>query len=81
MAGYHLKKIKKGKLGELSKIREELEEAYDAQAQNAKIMLLIELSDMIGAIEAVAEKNGSSLADLIKMQQITKRAFISGARK
>lgn len=56
MAGYHLRKISKGVLGELSKVKEELEEAEDAQAQGVKIMLLVELSDMIGAIKAVAEK-------------------------
>lgn len=81
MAGYHLKKIKKGVLGELSKIREELEEAEDAQVQGVKIMLLVELSDMIGAIKAVAEKQGCTLEDLIKMQEVTERAFKSGARK
>lgn len=81
MAGYHLRKISKGVLGELSKVKEELEEAEDAQAQGVKIMLLVELSDMIGAIKAVAEKNGSSLEDLLAMQQVTERAFKSGERK
>lgn len=81
MAGYHLRKISKGVLGELSKIKEELEEAEDAQAQGVKIMLLVELSDMIGAIKAVAEKNGSSLEDLLAMQKVTERAFKSGERK
>ena len=81
MAGYHIKKIKKGVLGELSKIREELEEAEDSQEQGVKIMLLVELSDMIGAIKAVAEKNGSTLEDLIAMQKVTERAFKSGSRK
>jgi hypothetical protein len=81
MAGYHLKPIKKGVLGELSKIREELEEAEDSVEQGVQIMLLVELSDMIGAIKAVAEKNGSTLDDLIKMHQVTERAFKSGSRK
>lgn len=81
MAGYHLRKIPKGVLGELSKIKEELEEAEDALAQGVKIMLLVELSDMIGAIKAVAEKNGSSLEDLLAMQAVTERAFKSGERK
>lgn len=81
MAGYHLRKINKGVLGELSKIKEELEEAEDAQSQGVKIMLLVELSDMIGAIKAVAEKNGSSLEDLLAMQAVTERAFKSGERK
>ena len=81
MAGYHLRDIKKGTLGELSKVREELEEAEDSQEQGVKIMLLVELSDMIGAIKAVAEKNGSTLEDLIEMHKVTERAFKSGARK
>lgn len=79
--GYHLKQIPKGKLGDLSKIQEELDEAKDAEDQGIKLMLLIELSDMIGAIKAVAEKNGSSLNDLIKMQEVTERAFKSGHRR
>ena len=79
--GYHLKKIKKGKLGELSKIREELEEAEDSEKQGAKIMLMIELSDMIGAIEAVGEKLGVSLEDLLKMKELTQRAFRTGERE
>lgn len=78
---YHLDEIKRGVLGELSKVREELDEAIDAEKQNCKIMLLVELSDMIGAIEAVAEKNGSTLEDLLTMQKITKRAFVSGHRE
>lgn len=79
--GYHISKIEKGTFGELSKIKEELDEAFDAEKQGVKIMLLLELSDMIGAIKAVAEKNGSSLDDLIKMQKITERVFLDGSRK
>lgn len=78
---YHLNKIKKGTLGELSKIQEELDEAKDAEEQGSKIMLLLELSDLIGAIKLVAEKNGCSLTDLIKMSELTERAFKSGSRK
>lgn len=62
--GYHRIKIKKGKFGELSKIREELEEAEDAEYQKQDIMLLIELSDMIGAIRGVADKYGMSIDQL-----------------
>ena len=54
--GYHLKKIKKGKLGTLDKIQEELDEAYDSEAQGVKIMTAVELSDLIGAVEAYAKK-------------------------
>lgn len=56
--GFHQKEIKKGVYGELSKIEEELNEAYDALEQGQDLMLLIELSDMIGAIEGVAKKYG-----------------------
>lgn len=79
--GYHLDQIKRGIFGELSKVQEELDEAADAQKQGCRIMLLVELSDLIGAVEAVAEKNGSSLDELISMQKITKRVFQSGHRE
>lgn len=80
--GYHLKKIKKGKLGESSKIREELEELIDAEEQECKIMAMVELSDLYGAMEVYAKKQfGLSMKDVIKMSKITKRAFKSGARK
>lgn len=82
MAGYHLKAITKGQLGLSSKIREELEELEDAEAQNCKIMALLELSDLIGAIEAYLQKQypNLNLEDLIKMSKITQRAFQSGER-
>jgi hypothetical protein len=82
--GYHLTEIKKGKLGDLSKIQEELEEVKDAEKQGSKIMTLIELSDMFAATERYLDKhfNGTvSLNDLIKMANITHRAFESGERK
>lgn len=80
--GYHLVAIEKGELGELSKIQEELNEALDAQTQNAKIMVLVELSDMVGALEAYLNKHhpGTTLDDLKTMAGITQRAFASGRR-
>ena len=54
--GYHLTEIKKGTIGELSKIVEELKEFKDAQYQSAKIMILVELSDLIGAIDLYNKK-------------------------
>lgn len=79
--GYHLTEIAKGTLGELSKIREELDEAVDAEQQGVKIMVAVELADMIGAIKAYAEsKLGMSLDDLIAMQKVTERAFKNGRR-
>jgi hypothetical protein len=80
--GYHIKKIKKGILGESSKILEEVLELQDAEDQNCKIMALVELSDLIGAISLYLKKNypDISLDDLVKMSEITARAFKSGDR-
>ena len=80
--GYHLMEIKKEKFGTLEKIQEELYEALDASQQNCKIMVGIELSDLIGAVEEYAKRElNLTLDDLIKMKDITKRAFESGHRK
>ena len=79
--GYHQKIIQKGVLGEPSKIREEFEEFMDSVAQDNPVMALIELSDLIGAIEAYAEKNNVTLDNLITMKNATKRAFETGHRK
>lgn len=82
--GYHVRQIEKGELGEYSKIREEFEEFTDAHEQGNKVMELIELSDILGAIEFyLREKyNGSvTMQNLQKMSETTQRAFISGARK
>lgn len=82
MSGYHLKKIEKGVVGELSKIKEELEECFDAEAQGCKVMVIVELSDLVGAINHYLSKNypSISLQDLNKMAEITKRAFDNGRR-
>ncbi|MBC7982038.1 hypothetical protein H7X65_03095 [Candidatus Parcubacteria bacterium] len=81
--GYHIDVIKKGEVGKSSKILEEVMELIDAEKQECKIMILVELSDTIGAIEYYLQKNnfGVGIADLKKMSDITKRAFINGHRK
>lgn len=81
--GYHKRKIKKGKYGKFSKIREEFEEFQDALEQNNKVMALVELSDLIGAIEKYVENKfpGISINDLIIMNRATKSAFTEGSRK
>lgn len=79
--GYHQRIIKKGVIGEVSKIREELEELEDAQEQGVKIMIACELSDLFGAIEAFAETQGLTMADLEKMSNLTRSAFREGHRK
>lgn len=80
--GYHIHQITRGNYGYLSKIREELDEAFDAELQGCKLMCLIELSDMIGAVEGYLEKfhPGTSLQDLIDMKNVTRRAFKNGIR-
>lgn len=80
--GYHIRKIKKGKFGEWSKVREEFEECEDAIAQDIKVMVLMELSDLMGAIEAyVRQQHNMSLKDLRKMAKVTSRSFKTGKRK
>lgn len=80
--GYHLAHIQKGELGELSKVREELDEAFDAQQQQASVMVLVELSDMLGAVQAYLEKHHPSITmdDLMRFSMITQRAFKNGRR-
>lgn len=78
---YHINEIKKGVLGEYSKVQEELAEYEDACAQGIKVMAMCELADLIGAIEALADQQyGLSLDDLIRMKDVTRRAFLSGRR-
>ena len=81
-SGYHTTKIEKGELGIISKIFEELHELQDAEKQNCKIMALVELSDLYGAIELYLEKNfpDTTMNDLKQMSNITKRAFKNGHR-
>jgi hypothetical protein len=84
MAGYHIKDIAPGKFGELSKIREELDEAFDAEEQENKLMILVELADIIGAVEGYLSNNFNqavSLEDLVKMARVTQSAFETGHRK
>jgi hypothetical protein len=80
--GYHLRKIERGTFGKASKIREEVEEFLDAHEQGVAIMELVELSDLIGAIEGYLAANFPeiTLFDLMKMKDVTKRAFVSGRR-
>lgn len=68
--GFHKREIAKGEYGKLSKIREELEEAEDAEEQNQKLMVLLELADIIGACEGVAKKYGHSLDDLLAYNRL-----------
>lgn len=79
--GYHLKEIPKGEYGKFSKVKEEFLEVEDSREQNNPIMIMCELSDLIGAIECYASKWNITLDDLITMKDATKRAFKTGRRK
>ena len=80
--GYHLREIEKGVLGEPCKIREEAEELIDAFTQGSRVMELVELSDLLGAVEAFLDNRhpGYTRDDLRTFSAITKRAFQNGRR-
>jgi phosphoribosyl-ATP pyrophosphohydrolase len=80
--GYHVVSIPKGSLGLSDKILEEVLELIDAEKQSCKIMALLELSDLVGAIQAYLEKNHPDflLKDLEIMSSITRRVFKNGHR-
>ena len=80
--GYHIAEITKGVFGEISKINEEAQELTDAVAQGVGIMVLMELSDLYGAMEGFLKKHhpGTTMDDIKKMSQITQRAFRNGYR-
>lgn len=82
--GYHLTEIPRGVYGEISKILEEAAELKDAMEQANKVMVLIELADLIGAIDGYLENyygDKMTVDNLITMAFTTKRAFESGHRK
>jgi len=78
--GYHNREIEKGVIGEYSKIKEEFDELTDAVEQDNKVLILCELTDLIGSIEEYSKKFNISLEDLIKMSNSTKKAFKEGKR-
>lgn len=79
--GYHKNKIPKGVLGEASKIDEEYLEFKDALETENPVMAMVELSDLLGAIDAYSRKRHNlSLTDLLKMTEATKSAFEDGTR-
>lgn len=80
--GYHLNPIPKGNLGHFSKIEEEYSEFRDAVIQSNPVLELVELTDLIGAIESYTKlKYNINLEQLIKMTRCTQSAFKEGHRK
>ena len=82
-AGYHVANITRGVFGEDTKIFEEVDEFADALDQGVSLMALVDLSDLIGAIQGWLAKYHPSISldDLIAMSAVTQRAFESGARE
>jgi len=78
--GYHKKEITKGILGEFSKINEEFEELTDAVEQENKVLIICELTDLVGSIEEYIKKYNLTLNDLIEFSNLTKQAFKNGKR-
>jgi hypothetical protein len=80
--GYHNREIPRGIFGEFSKVIEEFEEAKDAREQNNPVMELVELCDLIGAIEGYTLKHFNlGLRDLTTFVRTTERVFKDGTRK
>ena len=81
--GYHRYEIHKGELGDLTKVVEEVCEMVDAAHQGNKVMVLVELADLVGAIQAYLDRHhkGLRVYDLQTMAEATKRAFAEGYRK
>lgn len=78
--GYHKREITKGKIGEFSKIKEEFEELSDAHHQADKVLIICEMTDLIGAIEEYAKSFNLTIDDLTKFSDKTKSAFKEGKR-
>lgn len=75
--GWHKSSIRKGVYGEFSKIQEELDEAKDAMDQGQDLMLLIELSDMIGAIDGFAKQRfGFTVEQLLDFAKLRSQIAI-----
>lgn len=81
LPGYHNALIPKNSVGSFDKILEEFEELKDAKMCGNKIMELVEISDLIGAIELYVKKEYNiNLNDLDIMNKTTQRAFLNGRR-
>lgn len=77
---YHIAVIPCGVYGDCSKITEEFLEAQDALDQQNPVMVIQELSDLIGAIDMYVRQYNMDVIDLAVMTKATQRAFASGHR-
>jgi kynurenine formamidase len=79
----HKREIPRGKTGEFSKITEEYHEALDAFEQGNIVMLLIEFSDLFGAVEKFLEKYHPSISieQIVRQAKATNELFKRGVRE
>jgi hypothetical protein len=82
VAGYHLRKFLKSPYATSGKILEEALELMEAEEQGVRVMSLIELCDLVGAIRGYMTKNFPDIdwKDLTAMSEVTERAFRNGHR-
>lgn len=76
---WHKANIEKGEYGEISKILEEVLEAMDAEEQGLTVMVICELSDIVGAVEGVAKKYNLTIDELAMFAR--KRSEVALAQK
>lgn len=69
---FHELPIRKGIYGEISKIQEEVDEAIDSSVRGHRVMLLLELADIIGAIDGMLLKQFPEFTteDLLKFVRL-----------
>ncbi len=80
--GYHLRDIPRSPHGSVLKVVEEAMELAEAVEQGVSVMALCECADVVGALRGYLRRQHSDVSfdDLIKMADVTERAFTSGRR-
>lgn len=79
--GYHLRTIPRSPHGAVGKVVEEALELADAVDQDAQIMALCECADLVSAVRGYLRRVGGDWSQVVKMADITERAFVAGHRK
>jgi hypothetical protein len=64
--GYHRRPIPKGVYGQISKVHEEMLECEDAHSQHNPVMLIQELSDLVGAVMGWLDSHNLSIQDILR---------------
>lgn len=81
--GYHLRDIPRSPHGTAGKVVEEAMELAEAAEQSVSIMELCECADVVSALRGYlrAQHPHVSFGDIVKMADVTERAFASGRRR